>query len=305
MLSRSKRVEFLNSVEWKKIRIFINGMGRLVRSTRSVLSYGCYNPILMDINTTRYPTGNYKVSVPVFEGPLDLLLQLIEHSELDITLVSLATVTDQFLEYIHQINEVEADEISAFLVIAAKLIQIKSAALLPRQPIVDIESEDPGQSLIHQLQAYKQFKVISKWFLERENIGLRSYYRVAPPPRIEARLDLSGINLNDLVLSAVEILQQGREKPDLDSVLSSPKFTIREKIALIQNHLKKGEKSKFSEFLEHSSSNLEIIVVFLALLELIKRNHVNAYQESLFTEILIEPLVVFNGDDEIEIEFGD
>jgi len=85
----------------------------------------------MDLNIAQRQSGNYSVTVPVFEGPLDLLLQLIEHSELDITSVSLAMVTDQYLDYIHQLKNIEAEEISAFLVIAAKLIQIKSEALLP------------------------------------------------------------------------------------------------------------------------------------------------------------------------------
>jgi len=103
---------------------------------------------------------NYTVQTPVYEGPLDLLLDLIERAELDITAVSLALVTDQYLAYINGMEERNADEISAFLVIAAKLVQIKSEALLPRPPAREPGEEDAGQSLVDQLKLYKRFKEI-------------------------------------------------------------------------------------------------------------------------------------------------
>jgi hypothetical protein len=94
-------------------------------------------------------TGGYTVNTPVYEGPLDLLLQLIERAELDITAIALAAVTDQYLTYIRALqNNARPDEISAFLVIATKLIQIKSEALLPRPPVREVGEEDPGESLV-------------------------------------------------------------------------------------------------------------------------------------------------------------
>lgn len=259
----------------------------------------------MDLNIAQRQSGNYTVTVPVFEGPLDLLLQLIEHSELDITSVSLAMVTDQYLAYIHQLNNIEAEEISAFLVIAAKLIQIKSEALLPRPPTIEIENEDPGLSLIQQLKIYKQFKEISLWLQERELKGLHSYLRIAPLPKIDGRLDLSDITLSDLILAAEEILKNEQEKQGLDSVIKAPRITIREKIALITSHLTKGQRSSFYEVIKNSNSRLEVVVTFLALLELIKKFHVNVYQESLFTDIQIEAITEFNEDEDLEIEFGE
>jgi segregation and condensation protein A len=259
----------------------------------------------MDLKIAHHQTGNYTVTVPVFEGPLDLLLQLIEHAELDITSVSLAMVTDQYLDYIHQMKNIAAEEISAFLVIAAKLIQIKSEALLPRPATIEPDSEDPGLSLIQQLQIYKQFKEISNWLQEREIKGLRNYLRIAPLPKIEGRLDLSDITLDDLILAAEEILQKGQVKQSLDTVIKAPRITIREKIALIASRLTKGQLSSFNEVIKHSTSRLEVVVTFLALLELIKRYHVNAYQESLFSDIQIEPLTEFSEDEELEIEFGE
>ncbi|MCX6035108.1 MAG: segregation/condensation protein A, partial [Chloroflexi bacterium] len=113
-----------------------------------------------------HQTGGYTVTIPVYEGPLDLLLQLIERAELDITAVSLALVTNQYLAYIHQM-QVPADEISAFLVVAAKLLQIKSETLLPRPSIREAGEKDLGETLIRQLQVYKRFKELSNWLAPR------------------------------------------------------------------------------------------------------------------------------------------
>ena len=117
--------------------------------------------------------------------PLDLLLDLIEQAELDITSVSLATVTDQYLASIKNLEKLNADEISAFLVIAAKLLQIKSEALLPRPPTHPTGEEDIGRSLVDQLKLYKRYKEIGVWMNERQQANLRTYLRVAPPPKIE------------------------------------------------------------------------------------------------------------------------
>src|SRR5688572_32818830 len=136
----------------------------------------------MDLNIASRQTGGYTVNTPVYEGPLDLLLQLIERAELDITAIALATVTDQYLIYIRALqNNARPDEISAFLVIAAKLVQIKSEALLPRPPVREVGEEDPGESLARQLRIYKRFKEISNSLEEREKLGLHTYLRLAPP----------------------------------------------------------------------------------------------------------------------------
>ena len=127
---------------------------------------------------------NYSVHTPVYEGPLDLLLNLIEHAELDITSVSLAMVTDQYLVYINGLAQVNADEISAFLVIAAKLLQIKSEALLPRPPTREPGEEDMGRSLVDQLKLYKRFKEIGVWLYAQQQANLRTYLRVAPHRRL-------------------------------------------------------------------------------------------------------------------------
>jgi Segregation and condensation protein ScpA len=129
----------------------------------------------------------YTVQLPVFEGPLDLLLHLIERAELDITRVALAQVTDQFLGYLAAMQERHMDEVVSFLVIAARLLQIKSEALLPRPPQREAGEEDPGEELARQLRLYKAFKKSAEFLQQRESLGLRSYLRLAPPPRVRRR----------------------------------------------------------------------------------------------------------------------
>jgi len=251
------------------------------------------------------PSDAYKVIVPVFEGPLDLLLQLIEHAELDITSISLAMVTDQFLDHIHQMEQAAADEISDFLVVAAKLIQIKSEALLPRPSLTSIESEDPGLSLIQQLQIYRKFKKVSVWLQDRENAGMRTYLRYAPLPKVDDRLDASSLSLEDLKIAAEEVLQAVQEKKELNSVIKAPRITIREKITYITSFLRKGERISFHKLVAQSTTKLEVVVTFLALLELIKRFHVSAYQDELFSDIQLESISELSDADEFEIEFGE
>jgi segregation and condensation protein A len=246
---------------------------------------------------------NYNVQTPVYEGPLDLLLNLIEHADLDITTVSLAMVTDQYLSYINSMEQLNADEISAFLVIASKLIQIKSEALLPRPPAREVGEEGAGQALVDQLKLYKRFKEIGGWLNTRETAKLRTYLRVAPPPKVEPKLDLSNITLEKLVAAAEEVFAREMSKKPLASVIAAPRVTIREKIELITKIMKEAQRASFNSLIKDSRSRLEIVVTFLAMLELIKRYRVQARQEGLFGDIEIDRMEEWPESDEIEIEF--
>lgn len=248
-------------------------------------------------------TGGYTVQISVYEGPLDLLLDLIERAELDITTVSLAAVTDQYLAYLHQLEQAHAEEISAFLVMAARLIQIKSEALLPRPPAREPGEEDVGAALVEQLRLYKRFKEIANFLQEREEKGLRTYLRLAPPPKIEGKLDLSNITLSDLLAAAQTIYAKEQEKLSLGTVIAAPKVTIREKIELITRRLSATARTRFKELLGERPSRIEVVVTFLALLELVKRYRVSTRQEGLFSEIEIERLETWDTDEELEIEF--
>jgi segregation and condensation protein A len=150
----------------------------------------------------------YRVNTDFYEGPLDLLLQLIDRAELDITTLALAQVTDSYLAHMRQLQAQNAAEVSSFLVIASRLLQIKSAALLPRPSLDAIaeEEENPAEALAQQLLTYKRFKELAAVLTEREASGLHTYLRIAPPTvKVEARLDLSGVTLQDLVSAARDI----------------------------------------------------------------------------------------------------
>ena len=131
----------------------------------------------------------YTVSTAVFEGPFDLLLQLIEREKLDISTVSLAQVADQFLAHVRQIELVAPDLLADFLVVAVKLVWIKSRLLLPQPiPPLDEEEEDPGEALARQLREYKRFKEAAQSLRLIEETGGHTYLRSAPPPDIERRI---------------------------------------------------------------------------------------------------------------------
>ena len=247
--------------------------------------------------------SSYKVNIPVYEGPLALLLDLIERAELDITSVALAQVTDQYLRYVRALEQVTPDEISSFLVIASKLIQIKSEALLPRPPVRQAGEIDPAEDLARQLRLYKRYKEIGSWLEDRQNRNLRTHLRVAPPPKVEAKLDLSGITLADLLDAAERIFTQEQEKQALGTVITAPKITIREKIELIATRLRIERRANFRELLGENPTRLEIVVTFLALLELVKRYRVQAQQESLFSDIAIQPMEEFTEGEEFDLEF--
>lgn len=247
--------------------------------------------------------GGYKVQTSVYEGPLDLLLNLIERAELDITTVSLASVTDQYLEHLRNVEQQKPDEISSFLVIATKLVQIKSEALLPRPPEREPGEEDPGVSLVEQLKLYKRYKEIAVWMEERQSQNLRTFLRVAPPPKVEPKLDLSNLTLEKLLAAAESAFAKGNEKKPLTTVISAPKVTIREKIDYITKTLKTIQRMHFSGLITDKATRVEIVVTFLALLELVKRYRVTAKQDVLFGDIEFERSEEWKEDEEIEIEF--
>ena len=257
----------------------------------------------MDLNIASHQSGAYNFTIPVYEGPLDFLLRLIEHAELDITAVALAMVTDQYLTHIRGMEDARPDEISAFLVIAAKLLQIKSEALLPRPPAREALEDDPAENLARQLRIYKRYKEIANLLEERDAQGLHTYLRLAPAPKIEGRLDLSEITLADLLEAARNTYMQGIEKQSLGTVISAPRVTIREKIEYIASVLNKNKNSSFKTLAGMAHSKLEVVVTFLALLELIKRYRVSARQETLFGDIEIERSDDWNVEEEFELEF--
>ena len=233
----------------------------------------------------------YRVELPVFQGPLDLLLRLIEREELDITRVSLAQVTGQYLAYLDTMEQVPPEVLADFLVVAAKLILIKSQALLPRPPAIVAESDvDAGDDLVEQLRLYKQFRAAAGQLRRREENGLRTFVRLAPPPRVDPRLDLTGVGLADLLAAVREALQIAPPPPSVDQVVSQRKVTVRGQMDLVRSRLRAQGRLLFQEMLARSADRVEIAVTFLAILELVKQFEITVHQQNLFGPILIEPL---------------
>ena len=257
----------------------------------------------MELNIASAQASGYKVMIPVFEGPLDLLLRLIEHAELEITSVSLSLVTDQYLNHIRSLEDSKPEQISAFLVIAAKLIQIKSEALLPRPVIREANEEDPAEALAEQLRLYKKFKELANALEKMDIAGKHTYVRVAVPPKLEGKLDLSELSLTDLVKAAQQVFMLESEKKALGTVITAPKITIRQKIQAISHYIRNHDHFSFKDLLSGAGSRLEVVVTFLALLELVKRHRVNAVQELVFGEIQIEKSDLWVNDEEFDLEF--
>ena len=249
--------------------------------------------------------SQYKVVTSVYEGPLDLLLQLIERAELDITSLALAQVTDHYLEHLRSISERSPGEVSAFLVIAARLLQIKSEALLPRPPQREPGEEDPGESLARQLIIYKRFKEVANHLLQLEAGHKRAFARQAPPPHLDIGIDLSGVTIDDLLAAAWQVFSQQENIQELGSVVPPPRVTIREKIVLIADFLNRHRKGTFVQLLYDHRYRLDIVVTFLALLELVKRQMVLAEQETLFGQIAFQPAEAWDEDTSFELEFGE
>ena len=251
-----------------------------------------------------YPTLDYQVQTAVYEGPLDLLLELIESADLDITTLSLAKVTDQFLAHLHQLPTQDPDEVSAFLVIASKLVQIKSAALLPRPPVIDLDTEeDTGEALVRQLKEYKKFKEVARLLEERERNGLRTYLRLASPMvQIETKLDPEDFSLAELVQAAQELLNVKNGFVSLDKVVSLPRVTIREKIKAIIEVFRRKQTVSFLSLIERKP-RIEIVVTFLAILELIKQNIIEVSQEKSFSDIVMQPMAGKVEEEIAEVEF--
>ena len=239
------------------------------------------------MNILSKPGSTYTIHTDVFDGPLDLLLDLITKAELDITRLSLAKVTDQYLTYLATMQQRSAVEVSGFLLIAAKLIQIKSEALLPRPPERAEGEEDPALSLARQLRLYKAIKQSALWLQSLEQKGLHTYIRLAPPPKIDDTLDLSGVTITDLINFLKALYHFQEDAAPITTVVTIPRVTIKNKIRDLVQQLRMQNNLSYRQMLPRDYDRVEAIVLFLAVLELIKQQYVNAIQDGLFSDIRI------------------
>lgn len=239
----------------------------------------------------------YRVRLPGFEGPLDLLLHLIEHNQLEITTVSLVAVTDQFVEYLRRWDEPPLPRLAEFVAMAARLLLIKSRSLLPRQVRREEDDEpDPledAEQLRRHLIEYKLAREIARALRARELAGLQSYAR---PGRLlvdpEALLawsppKLVGLNVNALAQVFRRVLTERRFSAPEE--LPLPRVTVAEKIAEVEALLAARGRLAWEELLHAADSRFAMVVTFLAVLELWHQARITVTQERLFGPIVIAP----------------
>ena len=233
----------------------------------------------------------YIVHLPAFEGPLDLLLRLIEREELDITSIALAQVADQYLTHVRSIVNPDPAALSAFLTMAAKLLLIKSRALLPRpQAVREIkESLNEEEELVQQLREYQRYKQVALLLRTWQDEGRRSFTRQATPPLpMFKRPEKIDVTLQELIV-ALQRRMQLMPTPETPTVpLPIPKvITVSEMAAQIQERLRVQEPIHFEDLLSLTAQRVEIIVALWAVLELLKRRVIVVEQTDLFGPINI------------------
>src|SRR4051812_6488559 len=226
--------------------------------------------------------AEYKVQFAVFEGPLDLLLYLIKKEEVDIYEVNLTKLATQFIEYIDTMRLLDLEIAGEFLVMASTLMYIKSRELLPvdQQAVVEgeEEGEDPRWELIRQLVEYKKFKDAAGQLQALEIRQENSFPRLPVKPEFETEPGLkSGASLFDLINAVNMVLKRVHQREDLRDIFED-KWTVSEKIENLLQVLQAQLVLKFSELFANATSRSEVVVTFLALLELIRLKQVVASQ---------------------------
>ena len=232
---------------------------------------------------------DYKVKLEVFEGPLDLLLYLIKRDEIDIYDISIERITRQYLEYLQAFKELKIDIAGEFVVMAANLIYLKSRSLLPldqQPPEEDADEDDPRWDLIRQLIEYKKFKEAAAQLHDRALVQERLFTRDGGSPPLDAPLPLDEVGIFQLIHAFQEVIKRVEAREDLREIFGE-RFSVSDKIEKILERVNSGTPVRFSELFGQIVSRVEIVVTFLALLELIRLNQVRALQPKMFDEIQI------------------
>ncbi|HEV3408674.1 MAG TPA: segregation/condensation protein A [Chthoniobacterales bacterium] len=234
--------------------------------------------------------SDYKVRLEIFEGPLDLLLYLIKRDELDIYDISLERITRQYLEYLQAFKELNIDVAGEFVVMAANLIYLKSRSLLPvdqQPPEEDVEEDDPRWELIRQLIEYKKFKEAAAELQQRQLEQEAMFVRqpngsdaLAPQPTLR----LGEVGIFQLINAFQAVIKRVEAREDLREIFGEH-YTVSDKIEWILQRVADGVPLRFSEFFVGIASRVEVVVTFLALLELIRLRQVRATQADPFAEI--------------------
>ena len=235
--------------------------------------------------------SDYKVKLEIFEGPLDLLLFLIKRDEINIYDISIERITKQYLEYLQAFKELNVDLAGEFVVMAANLIYLKSRSLLPvdqRPPDEEAEEDDPRWELIRQLIEYKKFKEAAAQLHARELEQERMFARDggSAAALAETPLRLGEVGIFQLINAFQNVIKRVEAREDLREIFGEH-FTVSEKIDIILRRVADGGRLRFSELFGEIVSRVEIVVTFLALLELIRLKQIQATQPDPFGEIEI------------------
>ncbi len=233
-----------------------------------------------------------EIRLPTFEGPLDLLLTLIQREDLDITTVSLVAVADQYLEAVHADDSLDAVALAEFVSIGAKLLQLKSRALLPRQEEdeEEPEEEDPGEGLVALLLEYRRYREVADALGERAASGWRTYPRGGTPPDPPPGNALAGLTLDALYAVMIEVLERLPEEPT--GAVTRSTVSLADRVEALRARLRgRGGSFSFRRVIAECTTRTEVVVTFVALLELIKDGSCEVEQEESWGDIRVRALV--------------
>ena len=230
----------------------------------------------------------YRFKLENFEGPLDLLLHLIKSAKLDIMEVKLADITEQYLEYMQDIDNIDMDRASEFIIVAATLIEIKSKHLLPVETEEDEIEEDSEALLLQRLKEYELFKETGAKLREIEDIN--KLYRSPGKETEKVKIIIKDMVLDKLLDAFAALLAKqearGKEKEEPKKIVKD-RFTVAEKIISIRGYAREHKRFPFEELFVDNMTKSEMINVFLALLELLKLQSVRVEQVGIFSQINI------------------
>lgn len=232
-------------------------------------------------------SNEYKVKLEVFEGPLDLLLYLIKKDEVDIYDISIERITQQYLEFMDAFKVLDLEVAGEFVVMAANLIYIKSRALLPahvQPPEEEAEEDDPRWDLIRQLVEYKKFKDAAAQLSQRE-LDQSNLFTRLPEPEAAVERPLGEVSVFDLIAAFNKILKRIEGKTEDLREIFEENFSVSDKIDLIMKMTASGVALKFTELFASAASRTEVVVTFLALLELVRLKQLSLVQGEAFGEI--------------------
>jgi segregation and condensation protein A len=237
---------------------------------------------------------NFRIELPSFEGPLDLLLHLCQKHELDILDLPIAFVTERYLAYIDTMQRMDLDIASEYLVMAAELARIKSKMLLPPSPDEDEEEPeeelDPRSELIRRLLEYQKYKKVAEDLSSRGVEGRDVFLRGVPAPQAEGPAPLAEISPFKLIDALHAVLE--KVKGDLAFEISAERTSIQERITQITESLRLRSTMRFEELFEEASTTYDVVVTFLALLEMAKMRMVRLYQPDPKSAIHLESRVI-------------